>query len=496
MQIEFREEWLREFVNEDDKEPPPVFVGRGGVIGDILKAADRAWNTAPPGKGRPGATRIVSGAPGAGKSSVLAELERRCRKDAKRKHAPRVLKLSAAQFSNVGDVLQGMAEAVGPKKADRLFAEESRSSGGHVSAKVAGYSSGRATAAPAATPTLAALASWAKKRKVNWDYPLIVAIDEAQNLRPSNSAAAALLQTIHEAAAGRPLTLVLAGLGDVPQRAEEMGLTHGLKLHPLGGLEPLETAELAGRFCGYFGIAGDGLLERLLELAAACENWPSHLHHALQAFGKAVLDVGGRTERLRWDRIAARAAGSRIDYYGRQRGEAMRDSGQLTAAVMRGLDRHSSAEAVLELIDREAARHPLPPACPDAYSFRRHLVHQGALQPDAHGAYHSPIPSFRGFLSGEGWAERVTRAAGHTRWERSDGTALVAGPGGWHWGIHRQWLDNADVAEACAALNTEPAFAGPDALFGDDGQKYTRPLESEIARATDPGADWHGRPSP
>ena len=434
MKPEFREERLRDFLKSGEGSPPPVFVGREDIIRDILAAAEAAWTPGAAKHGKPKMTRIVCGAPGAGKSSVLAELEKRCRTDAKRKHAPKVLILSASRFGNVRRVLQAMAALIAPEKADELFAEESRSRGGSASGKLIagfGFRWGRTVAKPPADTELAALASWVKRCGVKWDFPLILAIDEAQNLRPSNTEAADLLQAVHEAEAGLPLTLVLAGLGDVPDRAEKMGLTRA-SARPLGGLEPLEAVRLMGSFCGHFRIGRpdggpDRLLVRMKKLAAPCEGWPSHLHHALQAFGRAVLDAGGRLDRLRWDRIAAEAAGARIIYYGRQRDQLMADSRKLTAAVMRGLEPGGFRDGaeIIELIEREAARHPLPPGH-DARSFRRHLVHRGALQPDAHEVYHSPIPQLprppagRG-LDGAGDARRQTHPLRAFRRNRARG---------------------------------------------------------------------------
>ena len=66
---------LESFLVQTEGAPPPVFVGREGVIGDIALAAGQAWKGT--GSGRRGmakATRIVQGAPGAGKSSILNEI--------------------------------------------------------------------------------------------------------------------------------------------------------------------------------------------------------------------------------------------------------------------------------------------------------------------------------------------------------------------------------------------------------------------------------------
>ena len=312
-----------------------------------------------------------------------------------------------------------MAEAVNPAEADGLFKEERSSFRLDISARPAGIGGGtgwdRSSGKPAAEPTLAAFARWAAgwnspgdTRQGKWDFPLIVAIDEAQRLLPDHrSPEAAFIQSIHDAAFGLPLTLVLAGLGDTPDVAGKMGLTRGLTQHPVGGLSDAETGELMRGFCGRFGIETAGAEDRLSALAAPCEGWPRHLHFALQAFGSAALEAGGDAARISWGGVFAAAAGSRRAYYRAQQDADMELSGNLVGAVMLELDGHSSRKEIIRLIKRKAAPGQtevdwsLPPGA-DAYSFLEHLVHQGALQTDEDGRFFCPIPSFRSFLIDEG----------------------------------------------------------------------------------------------
>ncbi|MCY4463708.1 MAG: hypothetical protein OXC26_25435, partial [Albidovulum sp.] len=89
---------LREFVAAGEKSPPPVFVGRTEAIADIEAAARRAWKPGASNQGEPGATRILQGAPGAGKSSILAEMEFRSLRAAA-PGSPRVLVLSSERLT-------------------------------------------------------------------------------------------------------------------------------------------------------------------------------------------------------------------------------------------------------------------------------------------------------------------------------------------------------------------------------------------------------------
>ncbi len=208
----FDENGLRDFTAAGEGSPPPVFVGREGIVSDILAAAERASRPGESRHGEPKITRVVQGAPGSGKSSVLAEIRSRCRS------APRALILNSADITDAAFVLQRLAETV-----------NSADAGG-------GANWDRSLESPTAEPTLAAFARWADgwnspggARERKWDFPLIVAVDEAQRLPPGpHSPVARFIQSIHDASVGLPMTLVLAGLGDTPDVAEKMGLKRGL----------------------------------------------------------------------------------------------------------------------------------------------------------------------------------------------------------------------------------------------------------------------------
>ncbi len=432
----FDETGLREFTAAGEGSPPPVFVGREDIISDILAAAERAWR---PGRGRhgePKMTRIVQGAPGSGKSSVLSELEARLagmESDA----SPRLLTVSSTRLATeagVADVLAAVAAAARTEKTGwptigrDVFARIRRDVDG---ISIAGTGM---TFRESGIPDLSALEMALAGRE--WRGPVILAVDEAQRLSPDMHASAGLLFCgIHDSASGLPLTLVLAGLGDTPEMAGRMGLTRGLTLHPVGGLSGAETEELMRGFCARFGIESAGAEDRLAALAAPCEGWPRHLHFALQAFGAAALEAGGAAARIGWDGVFAAAADSRRAYYRAQRDAAMERSGNLVGAVMFELDRNMSGAEIIGLIERRASESrteagwSLPPGA-GADSFFEHLVHQGALQKDETGSYNCPIPSFRSFLIDEGMAPGAVLLYAASRGDdRRAERALAAGAG-------------------------------------------------------------------
>ena len=411
----FDDDGLRDFAAAGEGSPPPVFVGRTEAIADIQAAARRAWKPGASNQGEPGATRVLHGAPGAGKSSILAELAARCG-TSRDPGAPRILLLGSSHFADISAAYLSLASAVNPLEAERLFEATRRglSAGGALKFLGSGVDGGldrdRAQGAPA--PTMSAFAEWVSgwsgpnsAQASPWNFPLIVAIDEAQRLPPGDRTPAAyFVQTIHEATIGLPLTLVLAGLGDTQDRAQEMGLMRGLKLYEVGRLSVEETDELMRGFCSRFGLRAEGSEPFLAELAAGAEGWPRHLHFALQALGEEALATDGDLGRVSWSTAAKRAAESRLRYYRAQQSREMKAADRLVAAVMRDLRDDMPLSVVVGLIEANAADAPgfrlADSTTPEAF-FRR-LVHQGALHEGADGRFHCPIPSFRSFLIEEG----------------------------------------------------------------------------------------------
>ena len=393
---------LRGFVAAGEGSPPPVFVGRTEAIADIEAAARRAWKRGPASYGEPKATRILHGAPGAGKSSILAEMEFRSLRAAA-PGSPRVLVLSSEQLtSDLPSALAAVSAAGGmnrdewSKRAGRIL---------HRISAVGVFGLSLELAQSGAKPPDNLFALARAMPATAWNAPVIAAVDEAQNLPAGETMPTALfLQSIHNATSGLPLTLVLAGLGDTQDRAQEMGLTRGLKLYEVGRLSVEETDELMRGFCKRFGLRAEGSEPFLAELAAGAEGWPRHLHFALQALGEEALAADGDLGRVSWNSAAKRAAESRLRYYRAQQSREMKATDRLVAAVMRDLRDDMPLSVVVGLIEANAADAPgfrlADSTTPEAF-FRR-LVHQGALHEGADGRFHCPIPSFRSFLIEEG----------------------------------------------------------------------------------------------
>ncbi len=423
MALELDRKGLATFLRQGEGRAPPVCVGRDALIDQLGKIARD-------GGGAPKNTQILQGAPGAGKSTILTEMLKRCTEGgAWEKTGPRVVVLQSSHLiENMESVINIIKEAAEPDPRwwqQRVKDWLERMDFG-IQAFGVGVQGGLRAPEPMDTfPDLDRGHPLPPETP-----PIIVAIDEAQIIpvQPESSHNAFLL-AIHAGQQHRPTTLpatlVLAGLGDTDARASAIGLTRGLKVHLVGGLAPGDDTTLMIRFCEHFGINCDGFETQLDRLAGPCERWPRHLHFALCALGQEVLatndeclDGPGSLDRVDWARMGVAAATSRRDHYHGQQSSPMKDSAALVGAVLEAVGQGDNKSTVIDAIRTYAGRLPEEtwqiPKGMDAHSLADHLFHQGALQmagkepsreeisvaedKPVEEILISPIPSFRTYL--------------------------------------------------------------------------------------------------
>ena len=408
---------VREYLRQGEGAPPPVFVGHQDILDDILRTAQES-------AGEAKFTRIIQGAPGAGKSSLLAEMQKRwLGKDGK----PRVVALSSTDLmkdprTGVGAVLDAwtMAEA---KWTDTLKDRLKRLRG--VGAGPGGLSVEFADSeVPGTCRELAARYPPAKE-----GCPVIVAVDESQRMdRGKTSPEALLLQEIHDSTSGLPLVPVLAGLSDTAARASEMHLTRGARLHEARPLTEFQARDFMRRLPVFFGLDTSRHNAHLEALAGLCDGWPRHLRQAGEVLARETERAKGDMHHMDWPAMQERTWTLRQEYYRKQTSRTMRRSRFLLAEILHGVPVRSDETTVTDVDilnhmnrihnqhrDGEAIEWTLP-RNRDAEWFLDHLIHQGALYEDGDGYIHSPIPSFKAFLigrnSGDGLENDVTENSG------------------------------------------------------------------------------------
>lgn len=110
-------EGLKHFMTLDDRDEAPFFTGRSEILKEIERLAVKAYENRRTG-GISSATRLISGAPGAGKTSILRRLEDM--------HAgghegvPKAVRCQISDLSRPTDPVLKLADAFRPGGSDEF----------------------------------------------------------------------------------------------------------------------------------------------------------------------------------------------------------------------------------------------------------------------------------------------------------------------------------------------------------------------------------------
>lgn len=384
---------LRFFSEPSDRERAAFFVGRAGEIEDIERALARALRHAQAGQRSAGATRLIQGAPGAGKSALLAHLEEKWTQAGRQ--APHVLLVHLGELADPDRVAQAIAVRLDPRRAERFRRTETRSGSIGISGVGGGWAA--ETAPPAGFGALREM--FPPNR---WERPLCLLVDEVQNLEPAQ---AEVLQRLHEAVDGLPIVPVLAGLANARDVLAKRGISRlsDGAVHMLGRLEPGQPAQSAGMMLEHFRVdAADADAEHWATLLeAGSDRWPQHLGNGMRALAAGLLATGGTLASVDEKAVLAGAEERRLDSYRARRSPEMLASGLLLAAAMEAVPEDGLGYVeTLRVIEESAgaASGWRLPAGMGPEEYLDHLVHRGALQDDGTGRLACPIPSLRRFL--------------------------------------------------------------------------------------------------
>ncbi len=415
---EFKRKSLKNFINDNSGEFPPVFVGREDIIAEVLTTSRRAFER---GNAQPKNTIVIQGAPGAGKTSILTELQNKATQE---DSISRPVIVTPADIENRRtEVLKAIAVVAAKPQAD--WFKLLRATGAGLAQRAGSisflsFSADFSSITRETEPTdLFMLRDILPSEK--WVHPVILAIDEAQRFSGDPATPhAQFLQYIHDARQVHlPLTLVFAGLGDTEDRVDEMGITNGVFSHTIGAFNPKELQQVVNGFCTYFGIKTGQHHQRIHSFFVSTEAWPRHIYWAQKALAESLLrpDVDGDLDRISdWSIAERRRDQYRIGYYQNRNSVDMRRSKKLVAALLYMVESHNEKRLPFDLSDignlidccwKQCGPSDRGWRVPEKFGtgdgaidrYVTHLVHQGALAKDAlTNTYHCPIPSFQSFL--------------------------------------------------------------------------------------------------
>ncbi len=405
-----------------DKDPPPYFAGRENVVADIENACAASWARHVSGSAQHSATtRVVYGAPGAGKSSLLRHLEERWANgdfvtleaggSVRAQPVPRMFYLQGGWLSTCPEfILRNTAELVDPSSKSHFLrlVTETGYREGSVSGGMIKGNAGRSRTEQHFPLTLGleTLARLLPREK--WRFPVVIGIDEAQNATGDrDSPMGKLLQEFHDNNYDLPLTVVLSGLSDTEVRANDLGLTRLSRnfVHALDCLTSDEMDELKHGFCEHYGISLNTREAEFDALLAGTEGWPSHIANCLTSFAKIYRQCGCDTSRVDFKEVERDSLDARRQYYRSRLSPVLRISGQLLAMLVREIDDGCSPSQAISIIRKLSEKGErtriVEQELPDEMNARDYyaeLIHQGILQEYSDGVARCPIPSFRRYI--------------------------------------------------------------------------------------------------
>ena len=395
---------LRAFSRRGERLPPPAFAGRSDVLKAIGEQVEEALDET---ESIP-SHLVISGPPGSGKTSALAEAAKRFRA----KDVIPVM-LAGEDLSNPVEVVAAALTAAGREGSVPQLAEQrAKSVSGGTDLRLARIKRDVKTTTDAVSADLMAGEKSAWRvigALVERDPLLLFLVDEAQNAPPFDASRAFHL-TASLAQGGTPgirATTVFAGLSDTPARLARAGASPRLARDAfvLGAFSEAEAEAAVTGFLDHppFGLSGvvpDAGRRRLARaIAVAGERYPRHVHCYLAELAgqlaerPASVDVGrmlegGHRRRLAYSRQVV--GNARLD--SRVRPILSR---RLDAAGRNGAVSH--AGLVDEIVDRTGRSAAL------AEESVEWIVHCGLLEPSpsARGMLRVPIPSLRTYLCAE-----------------------------------------------------------------------------------------------
>ena len=412
-------EGLRAFVREGDRNRARFFVGREAQIRDIEQACADAFAGFRAGRPLAGTTRLIQGAPGAGKTALLSQIagilesaererpsawRRFLRKADEKESLPGILLVDVGDLGHAARLVLRIAERLDPKKARKLRQTGSRNIGVQAGTDGFGASGGETVATAPPQADFAELGALFPPK--DWSGPLCLMVDEVQMLQAEQ---APVLQSLHLATAGLPIVPVLAGLANARDVLARCGISrlNEDSVHALGRLEAGEPAEAVCEMLAAFRVetAGADTERWAARLEEHSDGWPQHLQNAMRSLAEALIEMNGMLAGVDEAAVFARARERRLRAYRARRSPAMQEATFLLARVMAAVPdaglRLNEAVGVIGVRARQGCGWGLPEGM-SPRDFLDHLVYRGALQSAEDDRLVCPIPSFRRFLIEEG----------------------------------------------------------------------------------------------
>lgn len=413
---------LRTFVRLEDRASPPIFVGREKIIEKIVEDVSECRSNTDE---TACFTRVIHGAPGAGKTSLLSELQRLLdggMVDGKRVDTSVVVaRLSGHHLSNAEYVANTLIHAY---TGDYLDVQKERATSTTLKSELAGLGGGHQR-----TTTERRLREQIQDSGQLWqaikdhtsirieDTVFLLLIDEAQTVEGNSLNAPdgrnTTIMSLHEGSfstLGIKFVAVFAGLSDTVPVLADRGISR-IKgsLIQLGGLSSNETEDLVSSWMRHpeFGFENlfhsSDIIRVSKMIAVASEGWPRHANTYLREFGRSVLELSIRDDmKVDLNGVFERGHEDRLTYY----------ENRLSAANL-GRFRRVIRDAAKQSQDGVVELESLSSVAENEYglseakyeTLHEKAIHAGILEPAGRSddeSFTFPIPSLFTYMRCDG----------------------------------------------------------------------------------------------
>ena len=380
---------LKKFANTKDRYLTGFFAGRKAETDRITAWIEDVQDRQGRGASKPaaGATMLIQGAPGAGKTSLIDKLQQDWSEEKEREPAAIAIQVDSLSSSR--------ALEAALRRDERLF---SVSALGRLVSVFKGFSI-LGVDVSIGDPGQDDLDD-AGVRRIK--CPIVLFIDEIQNA-PQTGFTQGILRKLHEGDQTAPIIPVYAGLAhsrDVLSRAGISRLSRGAVIN-LGSLSEEETRESVDKFMQAHGVRTESKTEEYWKKLIWREScgWPQHLHNMLQAVAEElILEPNGDLAKI--DPIAARLRSSawRADYYSSCARDGLEKPDMLLGRIMEAIGvrgaKKSRCIALIRSLNRPGDESCSIPEGMNVPGFFNLMIAKGLLQESADeaGVYRTPIP--------------------------------------------------------------------------------------------------------
>ncbi len=392
---------LKDFIETEDRERARFFVGREKEIEAVEALCRKSMKAAVPG-----ATTVIQGAPGAGKTSILREMEKRWKKS----YTAIPVRVNRSGLGSEAETVTQIVRQVF-KWIDREWrTTETESVGGGLRLPFAGIEAENVRSILPERPSFSALRHALPPER--WERPVALLVDEIQNVDMS---ALDVLEALHLATDDLPVVPVYAGLGNSERRLDDiLSRLVPENVHDIGCLPKKDVHLAFDRMMDGFRIGMDGAntSEWKTWLVDMSDGWPQHMHNAMRALAVGLVGTGGRLAAVSVEWVHRDALDRKQKAYSRRCSQDIIDAGMLVSGLMAELKRRprglEKSEIVIHLnkygqaFRNEDTKGYWLPQHGDAGRFADHLIRRGILQrrtgENPKGLHHCPIPTLRDYI--------------------------------------------------------------------------------------------------